>query len=690
MFLNKVYHNKSKNVNRQVKKYMDYLSVKETAEIKGCSTQYIQKICKDGKIKCDFEINSKGKKKYLIPVTALSEQEQAKYYKKIRQEAGFIPAPAEPEKNVKTGLKYNLKAVERSFESFSEKERDEIAFWSELLGRWQTERNAHRGIKTEFDKLFCAHQKYINPDIVISPDIMYRKLAAYKANCLEGLIDGRGGWNKGKSKLDENSVIWKCFIQLYLDDNQSKLAECYRSTIAYISEEYPELVEEIPSIDTFRRKVKKTVPFAVLKYTREGEKATRDSCAPYVQRLKDKLHANSIWVMDNYTFDILVKNENGVTETKRIYLTGALDVKSSVLVGWNISDTPDSQSTLIALRNAMLRYGICDEIYFDNGREFTPADFTEKKGYRKVSKEKQEHFPKRIFERLGVKVHFAEPHNARAKEIERAHLTFKNQFCRSFMGWCGGNILERSENLKRYIKNGIIETEHELRNKFREYTDYVYNVQDYGGEENKYKGMSRIDVWNKSAENSCIRYANEETLDLLMMRTNGYQKIKRDGVFITVQGTHLWYYDESTYLHINEEVCVRYDPCNLKTVRIYDRDDRYLWTWNIGDYLIAEYIDEDSEHIAKFRRIEKGTMKKIRERSEEICDKKFINRKSAMEYRIKRGKNMFAIHIPKNIIPVIVDEEPLKKAAGAENINVEVIDVNLNRMISNGQKRKER
>ncbi|HAS78841.1 MAG TPA: hypothetical protein DCS38_03885 [Ruminococcus sp.] len=687
MFLNKVYHNKSKNVNRQVKKYMDYLSVKETAEIKGCSGSYVNRLIKHNKIEYITEIHkSNGQKYYMIPVTALSEQEQAKYYKKIRQEAGFIPAPAEPEKNIKTGLKYNLKAVERSFESFSEKERDEIAFWSELLGRWQTERNAHQGIKTEFDKLFCAHQKYINPDIVISPDIMYRKLAAYKANCLEGLIDGRGGWNKGKSKLDDDSEIWEIFLQIFLDDSCKKIAECRRETEAYFFEINPETAAKMPSVDTFRRKVK-TIPFAVLEYTRNGEKAMKDHCLPYAQRQKDSIQANDIWVMDNYTFDILCKNEDGVTETKRFYLTGVLDAQSGVFVGWNISDSPDSQSTLIALRNAMLRYGIPDWLYFDNGREFTAKDITGDKGARAMS---DIPIPPSILSRLGINVKFAIVHNAQAKAIERAHNTFKNQFCRNFMGWCGGNILERRESLKRHIKNGVIETEHELRELFRQYADFVYNVQNWAGEEKKYKNMSRIDVWNASMEQRGIRMADSDTLNLLMMRTDGYQKIKRDGVFITVQGTHLWYYDESTYLHINEEVCVRYDPCNLKTVRIYDRDDRYLWTWNIGDYLIAEYIDEDSEHIAKFRRIEKGTMKKIRERSEEIYGKKFINRKSAMEYRIKRGKNMFAIHIPKNIIPVIVDEEPLKKAAGAENINVEVIDVNLNRMISNGQKRKER
>ena len=688
MFLNKVYHNKSKNVNRQVKKYMDYLSVKETAEIKSCSERYIKKLCKDGKLEgVRQELNSKGRPKYLIPVSALSEQEQAKYYKKIRQEAGFIPAPAEPEKNVKTGLKYNLKAVERSFESFSEKERDEIAFWSELLGRWQTERNAHQGIKTEFDKLFCAHQKYINPDIVISPDIMYRKLAAYKANCLEGLIDGRGGWNKGKSKLDDDSEIWEIFLQIFLDDSCKKIAECRRETEAYFFEINPETAAKMPSVDTFRRKVK-TIPFAVLEYTRNGEKAMKDHCLPYAQRQKDSIQANDIWVMDNYTFDILCKNEDGVTETKRFYLTGVLDAQSGVFVGWNISDSPDSQSTLIALRNAMLRYGIPDWLYFDNGREFTAKDITGDKGARAMS---DIPIPPSILSRLGINVKFAIVHNAQAKAIERAHNTFKNQFCRNFMGWCGGNILERRESLKRHIKNGVIETEHELRELFRQYADFVYNVQNWAGEEKKYKNMSRIDVWNASMEQRGIRMADSDTLNLLMMRTDGYQKIKRDGVFVNFHGERIWYYDKTlTWQNLRKEVYVRYNPCDLRTVRIYDTDDRFLWEWSVADCFILEYMNEAAENIAQSQRYKSNTIAQIKERVNELKRKPRITRKDGLRYMIKHGEGKFAINIPKNIIPVIVDEEPLKKAAGAENINVEVIDVNLNRMISNGQKRKER
>ena len=130
MFLNKVYHNKSKNVNRQVKKYMDYLSIDAVAELKEKSERYIQRLCKDGKLEgVRQELNSKGRPKYLIPVTALSEQEQAKYYRQKRTETGVLPELTESEKP----LKYNLKASEKAFEDFSAEEREIIAFWIALL-----------------------------------------------------------------------------------------------------------------------------------------------------------------------------------------------------------------------------------------------------------------------------------------------------------------------------------------------------------------------------------------------------------------------------------------------------------------------------------------------------------------------------------------------------------------------------
>lgn len=120
----------------------------------------------------------------MIPISALSENLQAKYYKQKRTEAGIMPEKTEFEQPVKEqGLKYHSKGTKRSFDSFSADERELIQFWINLLNEWQAERSKRKD-KTEFDKIFAAHQKYLNADINISPDILYRKYSAYKSRLL--------------------------------------------------------------------------------------------------------------------------------------------------------------------------------------------------------------------------------------------------------------------------------------------------------------------------------------------------------------------------------------------------------------------------------------------------------------------------------------------------------------------------
>lgn len=661
---------------------MDYLTVKETAELKGCSERYIKTLCKDGKMKADLQPHPQNKQLcYMIPVSALSEDLQAKYYRKKKTEAGILPEKIESSNAVEMPLKCNCKNIEKTFQEFSETERETIRFWSNLLNQWQAERSERKD-KTEFDKLFVAHQKYINPNIEISVAILYRKYSFYKNECYSGLIDKRGGWNRGKSKLDDDSIIWQAFLQLYLDDSEPKVADCYKKMTAFIAEEHPELIEDIPSTATFRRKIQK-IPFAVLEYAHKGEKAMHDHCVPHADRLTDNLKANRVWVMDNYTIDVLVKNEDGVTATKRIYLTGVLDAKSFVLVGWNISTSPDSQSTLIALKNAILRHGSPVELYLDNGREFTAKDISGRRGSRKMS---DDAIPTPILERLGISVTFAKPRNAQAKVIERAHLTFKNQFCRGLDGWCGGNILERRESLKRHIKNGVIETETEIRSFFKQYIECVYNVGEYGGSDPKYQGCSKIDVWNKSIQSTSLKVYKPDTLNLLMMRTSGYQKIKREGVFVPYQSEKIWYYDKNTtWQHIGEEVCVRYDPCDLRQVRIYDKEDRYLFTWECADWLMAEYIDEESSRIAEIEGVKKITAKNITERAKQLRGKPCITRKSAIKYQIKQGEGKFKIQMPKNI-EIVTTKEPQEErvAVGSESVTFDIKAI-----IQNARKQKE-
>ena len=669
---------------------MEYLTVKEVAELKGCSEQYIKRQAKNGILLAELTVNpATNKTRYMIPLTALPEQLQEKWYKKQRTAAGVLPESSEPEpeQSAKTSNKYGLKAAKRPFESFSEAEREQIHFWIDLLEQWQAERSSRKD-KTEFDKVFVAHQKYLHADLNISTSILYRKYAAYKDECYEGLLDGRGGWNRGASKIEEDSIFWRCFLQLYLNDSNPVVSQCYRSMTAYIQVEHPELAADIPAESCFRRKLK-TIPFAVLEYTRKGEKAMHDHCVPYGERMQDDIHANDIWVMDNYTFDVIVRVNETTTKTKRMYLTTVLDVKSSVLVGYNITDSPDSQSTTDALRFAMLRYGIPERLYFDNGREFSTDDMAGDKKRRRLAKDKVGNLPPTIAERLGIKLIFALPRHAQSKVVERIHRIIKEDFCRSLVGFCGGNILERAESLKRRIKNGDTETEQELRKLFADYCDNILNVRPYSGEESQYKGLPVCEVWNRSIEEVGMRKASEDALNLLLMRNTGYQKVKRNGVFINYHGEKLWYHStKETWQILGDKVCVRYTPDDLRTVRLYDTEDRYLGSWECADWLIMKYFEEDHERVGTLERNQHETMRNIKERSAQLKGDPIITQKAGLAYCAKANAGKFTIKTPKNIRPVLVSE-PIeqKKAAGAEGVTAVPID--LKQMRQEAIKRKK-
>ena len=95
---------------------MDLLSVKQVADLKGCSTTYIKKIIKQGKIKAVKELNAKNRPEYKIPVTELEEELQQKWYHS--QEFADIDDGEE---------------VSKSLESYTEAEREEIGFWLHLV-----------------------------------------------------------------------------------------------------------------------------------------------------------------------------------------------------------------------------------------------------------------------------------------------------------------------------------------------------------------------------------------------------------------------------------------------------------------------------------------------------------------------------------------------------------------------------
>lgn len=653
---------------------MELLTVKEVSELKGCSVRYIRKCALEGKIKAMQEFNTQNNKpQYMIPISSLPMDLQNKYYSNKKAEAGVTPAL----------VKTSCNSAKRCFEDLTEEERKEVNFWNKILIEWQVLR-AKFEKKTEVDPLFVAKCKLDHPDRDISTDILYRKLKAQKENDFDGIIGKRGGWNKETTAIP--GIVWCGFLWFYLDPNKPTVSRCYQLVKEWTKEFYPEEYANIPSEQSFRRNIK-TMAKAVLVYMRDGEKALSDRCLPYITRMYDELHANDVWIADNHTLDVQSVDGNGAIH--RLHLTAFLDAKTGVLVGWNITDNPCSQSTIVALRHGIKRFGIPKMVYFDNGSEFLTHDVGGR-GHR--TRKDADIDPPTILQHLDIEMRNALVRNAKAKPIERTFYTLKNQFSKAFEGFCGGTILERPESLKRVIKEGRLPMDTQIREFIDVWADGDFNLQEYGGAEKQFQGMSRLDVWNEDIRHVGVRKAAEDDLNLMLMRSSRFQKVKRNGVYVDIFGEKIFYFNpDTTWTMLDKEVYVRYDPADLRSVRLYEKEtDKYIATWQCADSLMMDYITENKQEISDGQAIIRRTRKFIKDEALALTSSiPSEQRLSMLDMTLRKARaardERFRVLMPKKIIPLQANEKTQELiATGTEGI---VID--LNKMSRNAEKRKE-
>ena len=645
--------------------------------------RHIQQLIHDGGIKAiSADDAANNQKEYLIPISELTEHEQWVFRYKMRGINGE-DIPPEP----KTG-------GGRSLEELSERKRNEIAVWLCILEQWQTYRSKHCELKKcDADKQFCLEARSLYSNIKISPSILYRKYKSYQSGELAELADNRGGSNKGTRKLKgaDIDILSQGFFHFYLDERCLPISRCYTLMKDWVFKFHPELYNAIPCERTFRR-LAEDLPEAVVVLSRQGEKAMKDGYIPYVERLYEDIEANDVWVADNHTVDFFTTGENG--RLHRLHLTAFFDAKSGVLVGWNVTENPSSQSTLLALRHGMINYGIPKSVYFDNGSEFLVSDIGGR-GHRRRKDWNKETLPPTILQTLGIKMYNAEVRNAKAKPIERFFGTFKNHISRIMDTFCGGTIVERPESLKWKLKKGIIPEDQQIRDLLEQLINYDYNVDLYGGKERRYKGMTRIEVWNESAKRTVIRRPrSNEDLNILLARISKPQKVKRDGVFVSFAGEKLWYSGKETTLWVNKQVYVRYDPANINEARIYEfGTDQYLTTWTLNEVITIPYITDNNEDIEAFEKTRAAAEKLVRNYKKGLTDKLSADEKVDYLYATlaraerNRTEGKFHIDMPTSFQPVFSDkakeENPMFE--GVDNIT---IDIDLDRMNANALKRR--
>lgn len=659
------------------------LTVNEVAALCSLSQRHIRRLAQGGKLPCEMSKTPNGRPQYLFPLSGLSalDPDLTKKYLKQKQPKG---SPGGKKRQPSDG---SVPRQPEPLEAFSEEERGEIAFWTKIVREWQAFRTSMPEASAETaDTAYIALLRARYPDLAVSRSILYARKRAVEAEDYRSLTDGRGKARRGYSKIDPD--LWQAFLYYYLDEAQHPIRRCYEFTALWAEQYAPQLLP-LPEYTTFYRHAKNDLPIAVTVLGREGEKAFKDRCAPYIRRIYDDMASNEWWIADNHTFDVITQGPGG--QRHRLYLTAFFDARSGIFTGCYVTDAPSSQSTLIALRRGILKYGIPENIYVDNGREFLTHDVGGL-GHRTKGKADKDAFtPPPVFERLGIHMTNAIVRNAKAKVIERRFRDVKDQLSRLFDSFCGGNVLEKPERLKQVIKEGHVVLDGDFTRAVETLLEGWFNEAAYGGAVTADHGKPRIQVWSEHLYKQRLPQTPQD-LNLMLMRSSRPITVGRNGVTAKLYGMPIDYgTDEFTFQWQGKQVYYRYDPDDLRTIRAYDPEDRFIAELPARSDLILKY-GASREGVAE-------AMRNIRSYERMVKDAKAqqtahlmqtYGKHSALELALANAEQKISARIvpgeaahPQLIELVSAEEQPLLKVAGDED-PIDFTRLNANSIKNNG------
>lgn len=350
--------------------------------------------------------------------------------------------------------------------------------------------------------------------------------------------------------------------------------------------------EEFPSIHAFLRRMGREVSPSLVDFAREGQKKWNDRNGYYIERDYESLPVGSCWVGDTHTWDVFVRKD-GETVPSTVYITAFLDMRTYLPMGWHIhTSAPSTDNTLRAMKMGIDRYGVPDDVYVDNGREYRNRDFSGIVRSHRIDWDEQA--AGSLAARLGFQMHFAIVKNAQAKIIERQFKGMKDSFSRFFSSYKGGSVVEKPERLKEVVKHPEqIPTLAEFTALADRFLKEILPAMPCHGAH--HGGLSRVALWNRHIqERSPLRLVSKETSSMLVSRT-AKGRIVRNGFYL--RDLQCWYWAEWMAPRDRHEITLRYDPEDLSVAWGYDESMSLIESCQLVEVVGA--VIREGDHIGK-------------------------------------------------------------------------------------------
>ena len=494
---------------------LKWLSVRETSELLEITERAVQKAAKKQKYDSQYVQDGnrggiEGGQKLQIALESLPEEAQKKYWDRLD--------------------------AARNAEYFE--------FMARTTENQRNTADRRAWIVEDFTRSKLSYQKYVTAYNAeheekewLSKATLLRWCKAYDPENPESLVSWCGRYER-EDRI--SPAAWAYFYDLYMTQQRRTVQLCYDLT----KDNFP----DVPSYHMFYRRVKQ-IPKPALIYYRKGKKAYEDECLPSMERNKD-MPSNAIWFSDHHRCDVFVKTPDG-KNVFRPWLTVFFDARSNKMISW-IVRRADPNATVIkqCLRKGMEEFGVPDEVYFDNGKDYRSKDFSTE-------------FPLSMVNQVGIGIIHATPYHGQAKTVERFFGTYTDRFSRSFATYTGKDAKERPECMR--IPNSKIA---KLAPSLEEYIAAVdsymkeYNLTSSRGRNMDNKCPDEVYFQNLTLKRTI---SNRDALRLLCGNTE-VRTVHKNGISI-LNNT---FRNDKLLPLVGQQVSVTYDPENIDQIAVFD------------------------------------------------------------------------------------------------------------------------
>lgn len=519
-----------------------WLNIEEVCKLSNSKKETIRRKCKSGEYKARFEIEGR-KKNYEILLSSLP----IKYIQKYNSYLQPVAVEDKSLEDYSNAPKWMRAKAEKYLELFDLTKNMTYQEKVDFLADWSVK---YPEKHTTYPSLSLALRKYNQGGIT-------------------ALLSNYGVHRRGISKLDES--CFEYFKSIYLREGAPSVETAWSITFGFAKQQGFDCVSNFPTSKTFIRRLRAEVPEQAIFMARHGDASWNKKYANYVPRDYSELNAGVCWVSDHAQIDVAVSFNGTVCFP---WVTVFRDAKTSKWLGWFLhADSPNSDHIFQAFYYGVLNFGIPEDVYLDNGKDYRCKDFAG--GRTRVIKVKHKNNGGSLIQNLGINIHFALPYNAQTKPVERDFLKIKEFLSKGFVGYRGGKITERPEKLKNEIKNEQIMQFDDFKKLFDRFIEEYLNKRPSKGK--VLQGKCPDELW--AEEFTKKKVISKDALKLFCMRTTNNVTIKRNGIFDSQ--LQISYWAEWMITEKGRKVYIRRDINAYQEAWVFDaQTDEYLGKGN--------------------------------------------------------------------------------------------------------------